>query len=168
MTGNGVVALKKLVLFVLQIDLALWLGATVYFSFLAANNLFGGLPIDSASTAISLLFPPYFTYVTILSIVGWLLYWTYGQQSRLRRRSFYVGHIALVLAVVVAVVNRVFLLPVIHRLTVEMGPVSQANPQLFQRFGMLHGISMSLDLISILTVLIAWVTLTMNLQTRAN
>lgn len=156
--------LKKLVLFSLAIDLSLWLGATVYFSFLAANELFGGLPIDAASTAIGLLFPPYFTYVTVLSIVGWFLYWSLGRVYDLNSRSFRVGHIALFVGVVVAIVNRFILLPMVHRLTVEMGPVSKANPQLFHQFGMLHGISMLLDLISMIAVFVTWITLTMNLK----
>lgn len=142
----------------------MWLGATVYFSFLAANELFGGFPIDTAATAVGLLFPPYFTYVMILSVVGWLLYWLFGRQQNLHNRSFLMGHLALLVGVLVALVNRLFLLPVIHKLTVEMGPVSKANPQLFQQFGMLHGISMLLDLISMIAVFVTWIALILNLR----
>lgn len=49
-----------LVLWLHLLALGIWLGAVVCFSFVVAPALFGGLPVEQAGAAMSLIFPGYY------------------------------------------------------------------------------------------------------------
>ena len=48
------------VLWVYCVALAVWLGQTVFFSFVVAPRLFGNLPVEQAGVAMGLIFPAYY------------------------------------------------------------------------------------------------------------
>jgi hypothetical protein len=52
--------LPWLVLFAYILALAVWLGQVVFFSFVVAPEVFGGLPVEQAGAVVGLLFPAYY------------------------------------------------------------------------------------------------------------
>ncbi|MCF8565379.1 DUF4149 domain-containing protein [Alicyclobacillus tolerans] len=155
---------KKIALLLLFLDLSVWIGSAVYFSFFAANEIFGGLPVDQAGAVIALLFPSYFGLLAGLSVVGWLLYWFFTRSTRAGNTSSRWGHASALIGAATMLVNRFILLPRIETITAQMGPISKASPTMVQKFGMMHGISMLLDLVGILAALGVWIVLAMNLR----
>lgn len=156
--------MQKLVRTALFLDLALWLGASAYFALMAANELFAGLPEDQAAAAVGILFPPFFTLCTILGVVGWVLYWWNGRLTVARGKSYWTVFTLLLLAAMMAIVNRLFMLPHIESIEQRMGPISKASSDMLLQFGMWHGISLLLAMVSIAILLVVWIVLSMPLK----
>ncbi|MBX6353357.1 MAG: DUF4149 domain-containing protein [Thermoflavifilum sp.] len=150
--------MAKLAHWLLTLDLALWLGASTYFSLFAAPALFAGLDVDTAGRAVGLLFPTFFRLCAVLAPLGWLLAaWAYRAAPGLApvRRARVVSHVLFAVGSVIAWVNAFVLLPMIQGIEQRMGPVSHASPAMLRQFGMVHGISMLLDLAMILCAALA-------------
>jgi hypothetical protein len=150
----------RVVSWLFSLDLALWFGAAVYFSFFAAPALFSGLDPDTAGRAVGLLFPTYFRLCAVLAPLGWLLaaiVFRFG--SGPTRAARIAAHVLFGLGTVAAWLDAFVLLPWIERIEARMGPVSHADPALYRQFGMLHGLSMVLDLIAILCAGFIWLCL---------
>jgi uncharacterized membrane protein len=154
--------LKKLLTYACFLDLAIWLGTAVYFSFLAANRLFANLPEDLAGQAIGVLFPQFFLFTTILSVLGLLLFWMLGRTTGAARKSYRYGLVLLIVGALANLVNLVILLPLIQSVERQMGVISKAAPNLLSRFWMLHGSSMLLEILSIICIAAVWLTISLN------
>jgi hypothetical protein len=134
----------------------------VYFSFLAANQLFANLPEDLAGQSVGVLFPQFFFFTTILSVIGLFLYWSLGRTTGATRKSYRYGLVFLIVGTVANLVNLVILLPLIQSVERQMGVISKAAPNLLSRFWMLHGSSMLLEILSIICVAVVWLTISLN------
>jgi len=142
----------------LFVDLSLWLGAGVYFTFFAANELFSGLSQDAFGTAIGLLFPSFFRLSTLFAILAVVLYATFASLRR-SRPALRIGYYFAILGCLCALVNLFYFLPLIQHIEIEMGPYSTGSAALKSKFGMMHGISMLIELISIVSVVGVWACL---------
>jgi Domain of unknown function (DUF4149) len=72
-------------LFLFLVAMACWLGGVVFFSFFTAPAIFGSLPVEEASKAISTIFPRYYMLGYIAGTVSLVLaiYFTSTRDDRL-------------------------------------------------------------------------------------
>jgi hypothetical protein len=156
--------LKKILTVALFIDLGLWFGGSAYFSLFAAEELFAHLPIDAAGAAVGVLFPPFFTLMAILSIIAGVLFILIGRLTHAGSRSYSVGLVSVVTAIIFSLANLFGFLPRIEKIEAKMGPISTATAAMKQQFGMMHGISLLLDMLSIVLIAVIWVSIGINSQ----
>lgn len=149
---------QRIAQYALFLVLSVWLGASVYFTFFAANELFGGLPEVTFGKAVGLLFPTFFRLSAGLGILACLLYLTLGS-IRTGRLAFKVGFVLLLFSALLTLVNLFVLFPMIQHIELLMGDFTTATTSLRTEFGMYHGISMLLELLSILSVVGVWMSI---------
>lgn len=156
-------SLRKWLLPILCIDLALWFGGAVYFSMFAALELSKSLAVDDFGKTIGILFPTYFTLMAITAVVGWFLVIVETRLASISHAAVMWCRIAASVGAIIALVNRFYFLPAITAIEAKMGPYSQATTAMQKQFGMTHGISMLLDFVMIVCVLITWIALGVSL-----
>jgi hypothetical protein len=100
----------------------------------------------------------------VLGVLGWLLFLWVGQLTAPKSKTYGLGFVLLLLNAIMALVNRFFMLPHILSIEEKMGPISQASRALKMQFGMWHGISLLLAMVSVAFLLIIWVILTFNMK----
>jgi len=150
---------KKCLQCLLFICLSFWFGSGLYFTCFAAPELFSGFPIDTASKAVGLLFPTFFTLSAILSIVCWVLYVVLARQENDPGKASRVLHGLLLIGTICSLANRLYFLPTVQSLESKMGPISGAPAALIQRFGIVHGISMLVQFVELVVVLCIWIVI---------
>jgi Domain of unknown function (DUF4149) len=157
--SEGDLYVRLLIRFVLNLDISLWFGSSVYFSLFAALELFHGFSATTASQAVGLLFPAFFELTLILAILGWVFYFT-ALRVQVVTPWARTGHLFMGTATLIAVLNRFYFLPAIQHLENQMGPIQSATSENVHKFGMLHGTSMMLELLEIILVVGIWLVLT--------
>lgn len=158
---KGECGLRKFGQVILFLDLALWIGTSAYFT-LAANELFGSLPEDNAAAAVGVLFPAFFMLCVVLGVVGFVFYWWTGQHFQRKSRSYWTGFTLVGLSAVMAIVNRFVMLPQIESIEQKMGPISHASADMIQQFGMWHGISLLMEMVSLAFLCVVFMILSWN------
>lgn len=156
--------MRRFLIWLLQLDLALWFGAGVYFSVMAAEELSGNLSLTEFGRVIDILFPPFFTLMAITAIVGWVLYAVIGRTSDVNTRSYRVGNWFAIFGLLVAVVNRVVMLPKVQSIQDAIGSFATASSAQLQQFGMWHGISLLLHFLEMAAVAVVWLCFALNLS----
>lgn len=156
--------MRRFLIWLLQLDLALWFGAGVYFSVMAAEELAGNLSLTEFGRVIGILFPPFFTLMAITAMVGWVLYAVIGRISDVNTKSYRVGNWFAIFALLAAVVNRVVMLPKVQSIERTMGSFATASSAQVQQFGMMHGISLLLHFIEMAAVAVVWLCFSLNLS----
>jgi hypothetical protein len=138
---------------------ALWLGTGFYFTGFAANQLFASLPLDTAGRAVGALFPTFFALCTILSALTIVFYVLIGRATKASGWVYQGGLWASAAGFILCAANQFVLLPRIQAIEAKMGPVSTAAPLLRHQFGVLHGLSMLVELLSLIAALIVFLTM---------
>jgi hypothetical protein len=138
---------------------ALWLGTGFYFDGFAAQELFHALPLDTAGQAVGALFPTFFALCTILSALTLVFYVLVGRASKARGWVYQTGLWAAVTGFVFCAVNRFVLLPKIDSIEAKMGPVSTAAETVRKQFYALHGLSMLVELLSLIAALVVFIAM---------
>jgi hypothetical protein len=151
--------LNKLVTVCGFLAIALWLGTGFYFTGFAANELFAALPLDTAGQAVGALFPTFFALCTILSGLTLVFYVMIGRATKAAGWVYQTGRWAAVIGFILCAVNQFVLLPKIQAIEAKMGPVSTAAPVLRHQFGVLHGLSMLVELLSLIAALAVFLTM---------
>lgn len=159
-------SLRRWLLPILCVDLAVWFGGAVYFSLFAAIELSNSLSVDDFGKTIGILFPTYFTLMIITALLGCFLMFVETNLSTASRGIVVFGRISVSVGAVIALINRFYFLPAISAIEAKMGPYSQASAAMREQFGMTHGISMLLDFIMIVSVLFTWIALGISLTQR--
>jgi hypothetical protein len=138
---------------------ALWLGSGFYFDAFAAQELFAALPQDTAGQAVGALFPTFFALCTILSAITLVFYVLVGRAAKARGWVYQTGLWAAVTGFVLCAVNQFVLLPKIEAIRAKMGPVSTAADALRKQFYAVHGLSMLVELLSLIAALLVFLTM---------
>lgn len=158
--------MRKILLWLLGVDMALWFGAGVYFALMAAEELSTHLSLNDFARAVGILFPPLFTLMAVTALIGWGLYWWYGASGHIHSRSFRLGHIAFLIGVLAALTDRLAMLPLVESVERQMGSFATASGAMLTRFGLVHGISLLIHFLEMLMALIVWLCLSLNLQSE--
>jgi hypothetical protein len=129
-----------------RLALALWVGGMGIFTFLLTPTIFRTFGRDEAGRIVGVLFPGYFTYLLVLSILACGCFWVVSRGPR--RLTHWACFVLLLAAVAANCVSRFHILPAAERLRSEIGSFAAAPPDdaLRRKFGRLHGQSMALNL----------------------
>lgn len=154
--------LKKFLIWLFSVDLALWFGGGVYFSAMAAEELSNQLSLSMFGRVIGILFPPFFTLMAVTAVVGAILYVAIGRAGGVTTRSYRIGLWLVVFATLAALVNRLILLPKVQRIEDAMGSIATASAAQLQQFGMMHGLSLGLHFLEMAAVALVWLCFSLN------
>jgi hypothetical protein len=127
--------------------LALWVGGMSIFSFLVAPAIFRSFARDTASAMVDRLFPGYFLYVLILSVLAFIVFFMVAgdQYKPASRLSFALLLAALIMNAYIAFKLHPDTLKIKRQITSfeRESPDSPARKQ----FARLHGLAASLNLL---------------------
>jgi hypothetical protein len=126
--------------------LALWVGGIVLFTFIVTPVIFKSFSRDVAGEIVGKLFPGYFTYNLVLSVLAIALFFLLTAD-----RSLFVWRLSVLLLAAALVVNLfiVFKLhPDITAVKREISSFQQESPDspMRKKFRVLHGVSAALNL----------------------
>jgi len=127
--------------------LALWVGGIAIFTFIITPVIFNSYSRDMASEIVGRLFPGYFLYNLILSILALILFFI--PWSDIARKGFRLSLFCIVIAVLINIFVCFHLHPEIKAIKKEIHSfetVSSDDP-LRMKFRRLHGISAVLNLL---------------------
>ena len=151
---------------VYDLILALWTGGMALFTFIVTPVIFHSFDTDQASEIVGRLFPGYFTYLLVLSVLALVLFFLLGADQA--TRSFRVSLFLLVVSVII----NAYVLFSLHPRTVEVkqriasfersAPDSPARKE----FKRLHAVSAVLNL-ALLADGIALLVLSRNIAKRS-
>jgi len=130
-----------------HLALSLWVGGISIFTFVITPAIFRSFERDMAGKIVGYLFPGYFAWNTVLSILALVL--LFPVRPALSRFSVKLSLVLIVIAVIINVFVAVKLHPDIKKVKREIhsfeGP-ADASP-LRKQFGKLHAVSASLNLL---------------------
>jgi hypothetical protein len=131
---------------VYNLVLALWTGGIALFTFIVTPVIFKSYPRDMAGEIVGKLFPGYFTYNLVLSILALILFFLLTTD-----RSFFAWRLSLFLVSAALVINAFILFklhPEIVKVKGEISSFEQESPDSLMRkkFRKLHGVSAALNL----------------------
>jgi hypothetical protein len=133
--------------FFYNLTLSLWVGGISIFTFIITPVIFRSFERDMAGKIVGYLFPGYFTYNTVLSVLACVL--LVPVRPFLSKFSFKASLILVVLAVIINVYVAVKLHPDIKKVKQEIhsfeSPADDSPPR--KKFGKLHALSASLNLL---------------------
>ena len=113
-----------------------WTAVLWFFTFGVARNLFGLFPRERAGEVTTALFPAYFLVAIVLGVLATVVLWFPRQAPRA------IPALALQLLALVALAS----------IPLFIQPAMAANPPGTPGFARLHGISMALNLFSLIAV----------------
>ncbi len=112
-----------------------WCAVLWFFTFGVARNLFGIFPSERAGEVTTALFPAYFAVTIVLGVLATAALWPH---RRLGRR------------INVALLLQILAIAALASIPLFIQPAMAANPPGTPGFSRLHGISMALNLFSLL------------------
>ena len=138
--------MSAVVQFLYNLVLALWIGGISIITFIVTPVIFRSFGRDMAGEIVGKLFPSYFLYTLLLSVLALILF--LGSQLSLRKSA----HAWSLLLIAVAIILNLFvsfkLHPEIKKIKQEIPSFEAAQDSpLRKRFGQLHGVSAILNLI---------------------
>lgn len=132
--------------FCYTLTLSLWTGGISIFTFIITPVIFRSFERDMAGKIVGNLFPGYFAWNTVLSVLALVL--LVPMRSLLSRFSIKLSLILIVLAVIINVYVAVKLHPDIRKVKQEIHSFqTPADTPLRKKFGKLHAVSASLNLL---------------------
>jgi hypothetical protein len=147
--AQGQIIVKNPVFYLYYIVLALWVGGIALFTFIITPAIFSSYSRDMAGEIVSRLFPGYFLYNLILSLLALILFFISWRVVSDIQKGFRLSLYCIVIAVVVNVFVCFKLHPEIIAIKKELHSfetVSRDDP-LRMKFRSLHGISAVLNLL---------------------
>ncbi len=144
--------------FLYTLVLGLWVGGISIFTFIVTPAVFGSFDRDMAGQIVGKLFPGYFSYTLVLSVLALLLFLASGF------RTNGAGSKLSLLLIALAIVINLFVSFKLHpeaRKVKEKIHSFEALPQdspLRKEFGRLHAISAGLNLLILLDgIILLWI-----------
>ncbi len=131
---------------VYQIVLALWIGGVAVFTFIVTPAVFKFFARDVAGQIVGILFPGYFLYNLVLSILALPLLLVSGMLEKSAQK----WSMALIIAAILINVSVTFVLhPEIRKVKEEIGSFEKvpSDSPLRKKFGKLHAVSATLNLL---------------------
>ena len=126
--------------------LALWVGGISLFTFIVTPVIFGSFGRDVAGEVVGKLFPGYFLYTLLLSILALILF--LASRPSLRKSAHTWSLLLIALAIIINMFVSFKLHPEIKKIKQEIPSFEAAQESpLRKRFGQLHGVSATLNLI---------------------
>ncbi|MDX2469937.1 MAG: DUF4149 domain-containing protein [SAR324 cluster bacterium] len=143
--------MKNIFPFLYQITLSLWLGGMVAIGFVATPPLFKNLGIDKAAEVTGLIFPIFFPYCLVLTILARFLFGLAYRDVAVKSRKWILG--LLVGSIVLAAVQHFFIFPKAEALRDQVGVFADTlkTDPVRKQFGMYHGISNGVNLLLMLS-----------------
>ncbi len=130
--------------------LAAWVGMSAFFSFVLAPAAFRVLQRDQAGKLVGEIFPIYYHVGLVLGLTALACWWV--EHSRVPHMPHAGTRLALLVTMnVLLLISAYILLPFIHDLKAQLAVAE--SPQLKTRFGFAHGISVALNLATLLAAL---------------
>ena len=136
-----------------NLALALWIGGMAIYTFLITPAIFRSYGRDEAGRIVGILFPGYFLYKLVLSLLALAFFLPLPAET-----SFFAGgwrsfSLALILlAIVLNAVHRFLLYPAILRVKKEVRSFeADAGSASRRKFGRLHAVSMVLNMLVLAT-----------------
>jgi|SRR5208283_1114177 len=126
--------------------LALWVGGIFIYTFLVTPLIFKSFGRDAASAIVDKLFPFYFPYILAVVILTFGFFLIFGLKKNARHKLTLV---LLVIGIVIALFVNIGLYPRIKKAKQEIASFEKSSADLPARklFSVLHGISMTLNLV---------------------
>ncbi len=133
--------------FIYNLVLALWIGGMSLFTFVVTPAIFSSFGRDMAGEIVGKLFPGYFLYVLVLSVLALVLF--FPVRSHIAASAHRWSLLLIVLAVLINLFVSFRLHPEIRRIKQEIHSFeagSQESP-LRKKFRQLHAVSATLNLV---------------------
>lgn len=132
--------------FLFNLVLALWVGGISIFTFIVTPVIFRSFGRDMAGEVVGKLFPAYFLYTLILSVLALILF--LASRLSLGKSALTWSILLLALAITINIFVSFKLHPEIKKIKQEIHSFEavQDSP-LRKRFGQLHGVSATLNLV---------------------
>lgn len=133
--------------FCYNLTLSLWIGGISIFTFIITPVIFRSFERDMAGKIVGKLFPGYFTYNIILSVVALIL--LFMIRSLLSRSGLKLSLVLVVCAVIINLFVAFKLHPDIKKVKQEIHSFEEpdGDSPLRKQFGKLHAVSASLNLL---------------------
>ena len=143
--------MKNIFPFLYQFTLSLWLGGMVAIGFIATPPLFTNLGIDKAAEVTALIFPIFFPYCFILTLLARFLFGLTYKDKAVKFRKWILG--LLVGSIVLSAAQYFFIFPKAEALRLEIGvfALTPKSDPTRKAFGMYHGISNGVNLLLMLS-----------------
>ena len=127
--------------------LSLWVGGIAIFTFLTTPAIFGSFERDMAGKIVGQLFPGYFAYLLVLSVLALIIILLL--RSQFRRSGFKFSMILVVFALVLNLFVAFWLHPEIRKVKQEIHSFETIadDSALRKLFGRFHAVSASLNLL---------------------
>ena len=126
--------------------LALWVGGISLFTFIVTPVIFRSFGRDVAGEVVGKLFPGYFLHTLLLSILALILF--LASRPSLRKSAHTWSLLLIALAIIINMFVSFKLHPEIKKIKQEIPSFEAAQESpLRKRFGQLHGVSATLNLI---------------------
>jgi hypothetical protein len=138
--------MSGLVQFLYNLVLALWVGGISLFTFIVTPVIFRSFGRDMAGEVVGKLFPGYFFYTLLLSILALILF--FSSRPSLGKSVYTWSLLLIALAIIINLFVSFKLHPEIKKIKLEIPSFEAAQDSpLRKRFGQLHGVSATLNLI---------------------
>src|SRR5512139_4145805 len=138
--------MSALVQFLYNLVLALWVGGISIFTFIVTPVIFRSFGRDIAGEVVGKLFPGYFLYTLLLSILALILLLV--SQPSLRKSAHTWSLLLIALAIIINMFVSFKLHPEIKKIKQEIPSFEAVQDSLLRkRFRQLHGVSATLNLI---------------------
>ncbi len=128
-----------------------WTGVLWFFTFGVARTLFGVFPRERAGEVTTALFPAYFTVTIVLGILATALLWPHRRGGR---------------CAVAALVLQLLALGALASIPAFIAPALAGHAPGTEGFRLWHGVSMALNLFSLLAVPAAWILISARRRER--
>ncbi|MCY0876686.1 MAG: DUF4149 domain-containing protein [Firmicutes bacterium] len=124
------------------------LGTMIFFTAIVAEQIFATLPLGKAGDVLAAIFPPYYTLVTLLCGLAFIV--TLALLRKKRSGWLRSGQWAVLIATVFMAVGWLVFLPIMNNIRATIPTFSGPQTPAIERFFMYHGLSMGLNLLAIL------------------
>jgi hypothetical protein len=132
--------------FLYNLVLALWVGGISLFTFIITPVIFRSFGRDMAGEVVGKLFPGYFLYTLLLSVLALILF--LASRPSLRKAAYTWSMLLIASAIMINIFVSFKLHPEIKKIKEEIRSFEAAQDSpLRKSFGQLHGVSATLNLI---------------------
>ena len=130
-----------------SVTLALWVGGIAIFTFVVTPIIFKSYPRDTAGEIVGKLFPAYFSYNLILSVLALILLMILASDRS--AREYRISVILLVAALLINIFVAFKLHPAAVKAKQQIASFERVSPEAPERkvFARLHGLSAVLNLL---------------------
>ena len=145
--------MKSFFSFIYLLSLSLWLGGLVALGFVVTPPLFKSLGIDKAAEITGIIFPVFFSYILVLTIVSLLSFFLSGLFIKAKRKKIILG--LLVGSFLLAGLQNFYILPKAEMLRDQVGvfATTPKSDPVRKEFGKFHGMSNGFNLLLMLAAM---------------